>query len=103
MPGGYPCSRPPAPLGDGSGTGSACLQGGKASLPAAATPEVLVGGVYATAAAAARSSSPMLQVPAVNPSLCLVVARFTKCALAQLLAPASCPLTDHHGLLSPCP
>lgn len=48
-------------------TGSVCLWAGKASIPAAATPEMLLEGAYTDSVAAACSSLWMLQVPAVIP------------------------------------
>lgn len=45
-------------------TGSVCLWAGKASIPAADTPEMLLEGAYTDSAAAACSSLWMLQVPA---------------------------------------
>jgi len=93
---GSPMPQPPALLREH------VFGGGRASLPTAAAAGGPGGEPYATAIAAARSSSPVLQVSPVNPSLCIVVAGFGVCDSPELQAPAACHLTDHCGFLSPC-
>ena len=100
---GLPMLPAPSPAGGGhgphGGTGGACLQGGRASLPAAATPKCWQGGAYTPAVAAARSTSPMLQVPAVNPSLLLGHCQVHRMCI--ILAPSSSILSSHKPSWSP--